>query len=524
MNVTKFLVGGPLLVIVFALSACTDPQQDTALDRTGTLWHPYLEWRVENASYDGNPFDIEARVTFEHPESGVTHTTEMFYDGGTTWAWRFTGAQTGQWIFSSQSPDPELDGLEGTVTIRPNPDSMVHGFMTAVRSKWARPRGADRTPEAFVPQLVMYRQVDALGPRAAIEADLQRFFDEHGFNGVHIPSIGGRWFDAAAGPGVDASMVNPDPRTFEALERLITAVHAAGGVVHLWAWGDAARGWTPTELAGGMNGPADRRLQRYIAARLGPLPGWSMGYGFDLDEWAPRSVVKAWRDTLHTYLGWSHFIGGRPEGPNRGTDHSAYVAWNETLDYASYEHHRPDYDVYVAAVEAVPGKPVFSEDRFRIRTGGYPEKDYDMTRVRRGLWHSTMAGGVANIWGHLHNSPEGGGSGSFPQPAWIRTYARFFERPDRFRAEMERANGLSADANTRVLRLPDRAHYVLYREQAETLQIDLSGMDGPQPAVAVDTKAPYAEVHLGRLAPESHTLQLPHQSDWAVAIGSFGPE
>ncbi|MAG93645.1 MAG: hypothetical protein CMJ48_07840, partial [Planctomycetaceae bacterium] len=42
------------------------------------------------------------------------------------------------------------------------------------------------------------------------------------------------------------------------------------------------------------------------------------------------------------------------------------------------------------------------EDRFRIRhSKTYADKDYTMEMTRRGLWHSTMAGGVANIWGHL---------------------------------------------------------------------------------------------------------------------------
>ena len=75
-------------------------------------------------------------------------------------------------------------------------------------------------------------------------------------------------------------------------------------------------------------------------------------------------------------MGWSHFLGGRPAGPNQGTDHSRDAAWNEGLDYSSYEHHRPTYEVYVAALQAVPGKPVMSEDRFRIRRSPYPEKDY----------------------------------------------------------------------------------------------------------------------------------------------------
>ena len=78
--------------------------------------------------------------------------------------------------------------------------------------------------------------------------------------GPPLPGMGrGRWGD----------WPRPDLRTFDALELLIRKTNAAGGIVHIWAWGDESRRQTPIRL-GGKNGPADRRLQRYIAARLGP--------------------------------------------------------------------------------------------------------------------------------------------------------------------------------------------------------------------------------------------------------------
>jgi len=99
---------------------------------------------------------------------------------------------------------------------------------------------------------------------------------------------------------------------------------------------------TPRSLKGGLGGRIDLRLQRYIAARLGPIPGWSMGFGFDLDEWVTADQLKEWHDNMHRHFGWSHFLGGCPAGPNRGTDHSQYLTWNQNLDYGSYEHHQPD--------------------------------------------------------------------------------------------------------------------------------------------------------------------------------------
>jgi len=77
-----------------------------------------------------------------------------------------------------------------------------------------------------------------------IDTDIKSFLVEHGFNGFHV--VGScQWFDIDKLKSSEIRVPNPDPRTFEALELLITKVHAAGGMVHLWMWGDEARRWTP---------------------------------------------------------------------------------------------------------------------------------------------------------------------------------------------------------------------------------------------------------------------------------------
>ena len=289
-------------------------------------------------------------------------------------------------------------------------------------------------------------------------------------------------------------------------------------MVHTWAWGDASRSQTPRSLKGGMDGPIDRRLQRYIAARLGPVPGWSMGYGFDLDEWVKATQLRAWRDGIQQQMGWHHFLGGRPAGPNRGLDHSVDAKWNRGLDYASYEHHRPTYDVYLAAVRATPSKPVMSEDRFRIRESRYRDKDYDTERTRRGLYHSTMAGGVANIWGIQSDGSVGG---TYPNKDQIKTYSTLFHDKRRFLPDMAPTDVMRVDDDTRVLLSRRTNSLLLYHEDTARISVDLSSLPDSLPAVAVDTKKPYAEVQLGDLAPAKQSIELPISSDWMIAIGSF---
>ncbi len=481
-------------------------------DKTGTQWEPYLEWSLENPSYSGNPYDLIATVSFEHTSSGETLKTEMFYDGGNTWKFRFTGTKTGEWTFTTSSSDSDLDGKSGTVTIDSNPDPDVHGFVTKFDNKW----GWQGTSEAFIPQFVMYKNPAEINSNPSIvDTDIQTFLVEHGFNGFHI-QVQCRWFDINKPSYDDISDPNPDLRTFEILEGLIAKVHDAGGVVHIWAWGDEQRHMTPIKW--GINGDEDKRLQRYIAARLGPIPGWTMGYGFDLFEWVTKEQLEDWHDYLHDHFGWSHFSGGRASGPSSGTDHSAYVDWNQPLDYSSYCHHRPTYDVYVAALNVIPDKPVFSEDRFRIRTDGYPEKDYDEEMTRRGLWISTMAGGVANIWGNLIDSP-GDYSMPYLHPEWIKTYSEFFK--NRFLKDMYRENTIT---DGYCLMSPTVESYIFYKEDTTSIMMNLSQMGGSQRAIAVDAKKEYAEIEIGELDVSIHTWNAPYKSDWAIAVGDFGEE
>lgn len=506
------------LAVLFAslVGVCCDAEEFAP--KRSVQWQPYVEWEVRNDTWDGNPYDVLAKVRFEHP-SGKTHVTEMFYDGANTWKFRFTATAPGRWSLATKSDDPDLDGHRGVVDVAAA-DPAAIGFMTNVGNRWARQTGPEGAPVAFVPQIVMY--VDDLSflwkHQDRIDADIDNLLGRHGFTGLHLSSIAGRWFDIEGPRAVTAEMTDPDPRTFALVEKVILNVHRAGGIVHIWPWGDRARRWTPTELEDGINGPADRRLQRYIAARLGPLPGWSMGYGFDLQEWVKAERLKQWHDYMHDHLGWFHFLGGRAGGPTSGTDHAPYVALNEPQDYSGYQHWQPSYEVYAAAMQCLPDQPVMSEDRFRVRGRA---KDYTEEQTRRGLYRSTMAGGVANIWGNLRGSEDerpGGMSADYPHPDWIKTYSTFFFTKQRFRTGLRRFDDLS---DGHCLAEVVEGRYVIYGEATGKLRVDLSGAEKPLPAVAVDALEPYREIELGVLGASEQTINLPHESDWVIAIGRF---
>jgi hypothetical protein len=200
----------------------------------------------------------------------------------------------------------------------------------------------------------------------------------------------------------------------------------------------------------------------------------------------------------------------------------------DALDYRSYQQHRPDYALYARAIEEIgDGKPVFFEDRFRVRDLAIArDKDYDPDRTRRGLWHSMLVGGVANIWGHLHNSPAAtmsggflnGVSGDYPNRDEIQTWSRFWDR--RLRLGVHRANDLT---DGWCLVVPDHS-YVFYREGSDTIRLDLSGLPGLATVNAVDACDAWRDRPLGTVTPGNYRFHAPAVSDWALDVKLVEPE
>ena len=119
----------------------------------------------------------------------------------------------------------------------------------------------------------------------------------------------------------------------------------------MWGKGDSGNF---ANLPGGYSGPQSRRINRYIAERLGPVPGWSMG------------------------IGWEH--------------------WSTTTSDGAI----------AAGLAAIPDRPMMSEDRFRRRDNAWRQKDMHadddiLKKIPR--WATR---GVAAIYGRLIDRREGG--------------------------------------------------------------------------------------------------------------------
>jgi hypothetical protein len=350
------------------------------------------------------------------------------------------------------------------------------------------------------------------------------------------------------------------------LEEFLKHSYANGSLIHIWLWGSDAYkvGWSdgysgPDGIGGPMSA-ADQRLNRYIAARLGPIPGWSMGYGYDLHVWTDADELQAWYDFLKEQLGgWPHLLGARADVYDAGNPRMmqsdslglpraplSEIFWEG--DYTGHYDYRVPYKWYAEVIDR-KNKPQFQEDRFRIREHNvFENKDYTPEMTIRGLWHSTMAGGVANIWGNLlpaktfqeshpyDNQAEGRIQGvpfTVDIKEEIKTYHEFWFGKERFSFDLIRDNELTGNQIGQghlypggggyisvCLRNKEQDFYVFYIENSDTLKMDLRNMSGRQKAYAVDTWKAYKEIPLQILNPQLYTsIKMPYLTTWAIVVG-----
>ncbi|MAX24459.1 MAG: hypothetical protein CMJ19_08140 [Phycisphaeraceae bacterium] len=357
------------------------------------------------------------------------------------------------------------------------------------------------TNEPFVPNYIMLGVLSKDLSNIS-EQKLDRFIEEfihgHGFTGIHFV-VAGQWFHIGD-PVVTVKDSIPDPKTLQKIAMIIHKTYIAGGSVHFWVWGDDQRSQTSKSTDGGIMGKQERFLMDEIADKLGPLKGWTMSYGFDLFEWVNSDQLTRWHDYMWAKPGWNHLLGAR-------SNKNQLNQISESMDYSSYEWHKPSYDELVTMTSKRTKKPSFSEDRYRIRhPSKYPEKDYNEEETRRGLWYHTMAGGVAAIWGNLD------GDGIYKNKEELKCFSVFWNDHHRFRKEMEVANYLT---NGYCLKSGSTS-YVFYKESTAELEYRFYGAS--KDVIAIDTKKGYEEISLGRKKSGKYIFYAPYESDWAIAI------
>ena len=433
--------GGNLLVAAFIVVCGTFPAS-AQLSKKVELYH-WVDFPLEapGTATGVGKWDIEGSCVWTHDRSAIRRTSLLWYSGsGDTYVYRFGGSFQGLWTGVTSSPIAALDGLKLTVEVTPSSNPKQIGWSgqrPEEPTAWAHQMGIDGELVKCTPILIMMPSVQVwFNDPARMRAFVAEFNENHGFNGGHIATIGRGWFEVDSTDSLRTAPAAPDVRTFAALEAAASEWSARGGWLHLWMWGKGDNG-DYSQLPGGYNGAQSRRINRYVAARLGPVPGWSMGIGWDVEFWADRTKIKWWFDDLAPQLGgWHHWIGHRysdsdigqgrdPDPTNRGKYLPRGITWNTIRSgreqYAGWEHWSTmtSDNAIDAGLAAVPDRPMISEDRFRRRDHAWRQKDMRsdddiLTEIPR--WATR---GVAAIYGRLIDSSDGG-SDVWPNRAAIK--------------------------------------------------------------------------------------------------------
>ena len=520
-------------------------------ERQAVMWK-YEEWTLVNTSWTGNPFDVIATVTFVHSGTGLQHKTQMFYAGDNQWKFRFTGTRTGAWSFSTFSSDPELDGQTGSVIVAPRSDSSLKGFLTNVGNKYAIMEQDIDHLAGYVYQVFMNQQdyeqqykhsSRILGhpSRVGLIADYWNNTRDNGFD-IYFFAVFYSWFRMGAlsiddfTSDTDPDLDEPDLALFDTLELAIRHAHERGGRTHIWAWGDNDRRQTPNHLGGGMRGIRHQRLMRYIAARLGPLPGWTMSFGFDTVEMPDAEMEAAWwASELNRMMGWPHMLMSRG-WQNESFGANSYAGFGgspydlETTDKGPVDFHEIRQDL-----DAQTDKPSIYEERhtynrWQCWPGNVSDPDrLNETGSRRLIWWQAMAGGMGGFFGHFSTRFNifgpflaDGPCGYHPESLKRSFRAhREFWRDGRLKLSMSPDNCRVTGTDAYCLASADSKHFIFFAEDTNAMTVDLRSMRGRQRVVAVDTRADYGEKEIGSLMAGIHKIRLDTTSDWVIAVGSF---
>ncbi|MHC4084859.1 MAG: DUF5060 domain-containing protein [Planctomycetota bacterium] len=530
-NTLNVWLSSYLVLTIAAVMFGNRARADDLGNRSAGMWE-CEEYSLNNTTWPGNPFDLVATATFKH--AGEKRVTEMFYVGGDTWKFRFTGTRTGVWKFSTSSSDADLDGHTGSITVIPRANSSMKGFLIHVGNKYAIMAEDIDHLEGYVYQVFMNQQdyeqqhehsSRILGhpSRSELIADYWSNTRENGFD-IYFFAVFYSWFRMGAlsindfSGSTDPDLDQPDPALFDTIELAINYAHERGGHTHIWAWGDNDRRQTPNHLGDGFRGKRHQRLIRYIAARLGPLPGWSMNFGFDTIEMPGAGADTAWwADQMNRKMGWPHIL------TSRGWEDDSFGA----NSYAGFGGN--PYDL-----ETTDKGPIYEErhtyNRWKCWPGGVPDLDrLNETGCRRLIWWETMAGGMGGFFGHFSERfnkygpfHKDGPCGYHPDSLKraFCTYREFWKH-GRLKLSMSPDNSRVSGATGYCLVTADKKHFVFFVEDANSITINLNGMPGSQPIVLVDARARYDEIDKGRLTAGTHTISLDSTSDWVLAVGEF---
>lgn len=354
-----------------------------------------VQWRrlalaFANTTYTGNPFELGLDATFRHTATGTTLTLPGYYAGGDTWKVGFMPTLTGEWTYTTSSPDPDLAGRTGTVTaIASGLPGLLKADPTAAR-KWRFADGTSVVPIAlrteFFSEPASLSQFTAAADFLMannIQMMETRLWEEYGqFGGRHDFIFSGDWqnhqFDLTIWDRMEARM---EGLTERGLGAHIMFYSDGGGSTR---WG----GQTATEAL----------VIRYTVARLAGYPVVLFNTGIDIDEYRSQADVDWLGQQFRSLDPYGHPISSR-----RGGGSGTILMSGQLFDSRGNNQARIGEMTNIFNASSVP---VSVDDAWGEDRPSHPDKNFRPADIRRAFWKAVIVGGV----GGLIRS-DGGGCG-----------------------------------------------------------------------------------------------------------------
>jgi hypothetical protein len=463
---------------------------------------------LDNATYTGNPFELEVDATFTHGGSGTTLTLPGYYAGNATWKFGFMPTLSGTWSYVTSSADADLDGRTGTVTATTSSSKgLLRGGTTHAR-KWQFADGS----YLAVPVILRIEFFFESASQAQFEAAADFMAANH----IHMMDTRLQDEFSSTMTMFDGPWQNHQfnlPR-WDQMEARMDALAARGLGAYIMPYADDAG--KPQWAA---QSATEALLLRYMVARLSGYPIVLWDTGIDILEYRNQAGIDWWGAQLRALDPYDHPVSSRVGGGS-GTYYMAGRTYESMGDNQAY------IDDFLTHFNGA-SIPILMADAFGENYSAQPHKNFSPADVRRSLWKAVVAGGLGAIYrgndGYFHLSTL---PSDLESEQWIRlvnpfvasklgaTFGAMVPSP----SLVENGYCLADPARTKLLVFLMGTNDQWDPESGGNVTVTLTGVSGTYQAIWFDPRTG-SETSAGTLSGGSnHVLTPPSSDDWVLLL------
>jgi hypothetical protein len=336
------------------------------------------KWRrhvvsLHNATYSGNPFELEVDAVFKHTVSGTTITLPGYYAGNATWKVAFMPTKTGEWTYVTSSPDPDLDGIKGSLSaVNTDLPGVLKADATHPK-KWKYTDGPYVVPIAL--RFDLFHEEGTLARFTEVADFLKNAVKGHMYEFTLRNEVFSDWRTHKFNLPL-----------WDRLEERMEVLAGRGLGIHFMFYSDDAQkpSWAGQSVT-------EKLLIRYTVARLAAYPVIWFNTGIDLAEYRNQSWVNWFGQQIRALDPYDHPVSSRYGG---GSGNLVMVG--QTFDSRGDRLAIINDMIKYFQISKVPVSmdDAWSENAPEAAKRG---KDFTQHDIRRALWKCVAAGGLGAI-------------------------------------------------------------------------------------------------------------------------------